>query len=87
MDMGMSEVCVPASALAVADEKDQPQAPVVGDKGTAQVDFTVNRVEGDQAYIRVDAVNGQAVAGAGSMEQGADPMAALEDQARAMPAY
>ena len=47
--------------LAQPDDKEQMQTPAVGDSGTMTVDFTVTRVEGDNAYIKPNAINGQQI--------------------------
>lgn len=62
-DEGMSEgdVCVPLKALTQPDQQDQIQTPAVGDSGTMTVDYTVTRIEGDNAYVKPNSVNGTAL--------------------------
>jgi len=60
--MSDNEICVDLQALAMPDEKDQMQPPAVGDKVQANVEGTVSRIEGDKAYVTMEAVNGQKVA-------------------------
>lgn len=62
------DICVPVGALAMGEDGSTPQQ---GDTGSAQVDFTVSRVEGDNAYLTIDKVNGEPV-----MDEGADEEAA-----------
>lgn len=67
-DAGMAgEVRVPLDSLSEPDEKDEMTPPGEGDKGQANIEYTVNRVEGVDAYIRLDAVNGN------KLDQGAAP--------------
>jgi hypothetical protein len=79
--MSDSEVCVPLSALAMPDGEngDQMANPEVGDKVTFTVDGAVTRIEGDNAYVEPEAVNGQPVEGEAGEEQGDDQ--APENQA------
>ncbi len=68
-DMDGGEVCVPLAALSQPDDKDTLQTPKVGDSGTMTVDFTVTKIDGDNAYVKPSAVNGTAVGeDAGSAE-------------------
>lgn len=59
------EICVPLSALAQPDAGDQLQTPEEGDTVTMQVDATVDRIEGDNAYIKPTAINGNPIANPG----------------------
>lgn len=59
-EMGSNgEICVPLQALAMPDQQDQMEAPVMGDKVQANIEGTVTRIEGENAYLKLDAVNGQ----------------------------
>lgn len=51
--------CVPLSALQMPDESEQMQAPEVGDKVQYTVEGTVARIDGDEAYVDRDTINGQ----------------------------
>lgn len=53
------EVAVPLASLAIPDEQENMAAPEVGDKGQAPMEYTVTRIEGENAFITLDAVNGQ----------------------------
>lgn len=62
--MGLSsgaEDQVALEALAEPDETDQMIPPEVGSPVIYQVSGTVTRIEGDQAYVRREAVNGKPV--------------------------
>jgi hypothetical protein len=59
--MAPGELCVPLSALAMPDEGDQLANPEEGDKVTLQVEGKVGRIEGENAYITPETVNGQPV--------------------------
>lgn len=61
MDSG--EDCVPLSALNLPDDTEQMQAPEEGDKVQYTVEGTVTRIEGDNAYIKRESINGQPVEG------------------------
>ena len=50
---------VPLSALANADESNQMTTPAVGDRVSYSVDGKIIRIEGDQAFIQKESVNGQ----------------------------
>ncbi len=56
MDEG--ELCLPVSFLAQPDDNEAMQTPAEGDTVSIQVDATVTRIEGDNAYIQPKAVNG-----------------------------
>lgn len=73
------EDCVPVSALAMPDEKEQMQPPAVGDKVSYQVDGTISRIEGENAYIKKTSVNGEEIDEA--TETPKDDMAELESMA------
>jgi len=53
------EDCVPVTALASPGEDDQMANPSVGDLVQYQKEGTVTRIEGDQAYVKVNSVNGK----------------------------
>ena len=57
--MPSSEVCVPLSALASPGEDDQLQTPAVGDLAQFQSEGKISRIEGDNAYVTVESVNGK----------------------------
>lgn len=59
--MPSSEVCVPLSALASPGEDDQLQTPAVGDRAQFQSEGKISRIEGDNAYVTVESVNGKPV--------------------------
>lgn len=80
----MQEDCIPVSLLAMPDEGEQMQTPAVGDKVSYNIDGTVTRIEGDQAYIKRDAINGQKVDGAEPKTEESE-MAELEQMATQMP--
>lgn len=56
--MASSEDCVPLAALNLPDEQQQMQAPEQGDKVQYTVEGTVSRIEGDNAYVSREAING-----------------------------
>lgn len=66
---GMNQLCVPLSSLAQAGEDDSMENPTPGDKGQVNVEWTLDRVEGDKAYIRVDAVNGEELEASGEAKE------------------
>ena len=55
------EVAVPLKSLAQPDDKEQVQTPTEGDAVNFTVDATVTRIEGDTAFVKVSAVNGNPV--------------------------
>lgn len=55
------EDCVPLAALNLPDNTEQMQSPEQGDKVQYTVEGTVTRIEGDNAYIKRDTINGQPV--------------------------
>ncbi len=59
--MPQVEQCVPLASLAQPDDTEQMQTPVAGDSGTMQVDYTISRVEGENAYIKATAINGNPI--------------------------
>jgi hypothetical protein len=61
--MQSNEDCIPLSALAMpdADNGDKMANPAVGDHVGYQVEGSVTRIEGDNAYVKRESVNGQPV--------------------------
>jgi len=55
------EVCVPVSSLASPAEDDQMASPESGDMVQFQIEGKVSKIEGDNAYIFVESVNGKPV--------------------------
>lgn len=92
--MGEGEVCVPLKALTQPDQQDQMQTPAVGDSGTMTVDYIVTRIEGDNAYVKPNSVNGTALDDGeadeptpdseGGPDEGDDEGDTLRSQAQAM---
>lgn len=83
---GMREVCVPLRALAMPDESEQMEPPAVGDAIQFNGEGKVSRIEGDNAYVTLSAVNGQEL----PREKAAEPSeeqeyASLEEAARNQP--
>jgi hypothetical protein len=56
---GMSEVCVPINSLKRPGEDEQMQNPAEGDVVSLYAEGKVSRIDGDNAYIQVDSVNGK----------------------------
>lgn len=75
------EDCIPLEALAMPDESEQMQSPAVGDKVQYGVEGEITRIEGENAYVKKTAVNGQKVAAPAAPK---DDMAELESQAQGM---
>lgn len=67
-DMGENVICVPTSALALPDEQEHMEAPELHDIVTANIEGKVCRIKGDQAYVCVTAVNGEAIDEQGNAE-------------------
>jgi len=63
--MEVSEICVPLDAVSI-----DGQAPSEGDSVT--MDFRVTRIEGGDAYLAPEKVNGQEVDQEDQQDQGAD---------------
>lgn len=84
-EMG-NEDCVSLSSLAMPDPEngDQMATPSVGDRVNYTVEGTVSRIEGENAYVKRETVNGQPVAeegqGAGDESQGDEGDAQERDQ-------
>lgn len=74
---------LPIDSLAVPDEDEQMVAPEVGDRVTYTVEGRVVSVNGNQAVIRRESVNGRPVESA-QTENPHDEMASLQDEAERM---
>jgi hypothetical protein len=90
--MAAGELCVPASALAMPDEQEQMTNPEPGDVVDLQVQAKVSRIEGENAYIVPESINGQKLPEAGAEaeapgpeEQDAAQFGELQDMARQQP--
>ena len=79
-EMGM-EVCVPLSSLSMPGEDDKMQAPGVGDPVQFQAEGKVSRVEGENAYVSVEAINGKPVDEESSMTKNTPGMAGEKEDA------
>lgn len=81
--MGAGEDCVSLSSLAMPDGEagDQMANPEVGDKVNYQIEGTVTRIEGDNAYVKRESVNGKPVGGEAAEEE-PDPELQADDQER-----
>lgn len=75
--MNPGEDCVPLKSLAMPDpdQGDQMANPEVGDKVNYQVEGTVTRIDGDNAYVKRQSVNGEPV----EDEEGGEDDAAPEN--------
>lgn len=80
---------VPVAALAMPDENEQMTEPEVGDKVSYTIEGTVSRVEGANAWVKRETVNGQPVDTGPAKpetppenEPGGDELASLEDEAK-----
>lgn len=56
-----NEQCVPLDALGMPDDTDQMAAPEVGDVVSYTVEGKVTRVQGGQAYVMPESVNGKPI--------------------------
>jgi len=54
-----TEVCVPVSSLASPGEDDMLMNPEIGDLVQFQSEGKVTRIEGDNAYVKVESINGK----------------------------
>lgn len=54
---------VPLTLLQTPDDSDQMQTPQKGDKGECTVGYTLLDVQGDNAIIQPDSINGQDLSG------------------------
>jgi hypothetical protein len=76
-----SELCVPLASLAQPDDQEQNVTPQPGDKGSANIDYSVLRVEGDQAYITIEGVNGEKIGAAAAGDDAGEPSEQDEETA------
>lgn len=56
---GMSEVCVPLASLAEEGADEKSANPAVGDPVDFSATGTVSRIEGGNAYVTLESVNGE----------------------------
>lgn len=70
------EICVPDSALAIADESQQAVSPEDGDDVSLNITGKVTRREGGHAYIAVKSINGEEVSSGAEPPSEAESMAA-----------
>ncbi len=66
---------VPLDSLAQPDDKEQMHTPGEGDSGTMQVDYTVEGVNGQTAYVKPSAINGH------QLDEGEDNQPNPDDEA------
>lgn len=59
--MPSGDDCVPVASLASPGEDEQMQTPAVGDLVQYQKEGKISRIEGDNAYVTVQSVNGKPV--------------------------
>lgn len=80
-EMGANEDCVSLKSLAMPDAEngDQMANPEVGDRVQYQVEGTVTRIEGENAYVKRESVNGEPVDTKAEAE-GAEPDADEEER-------
>ena len=57
----MAEVCVPLKSLAMPGQDDQMNNPEMGDTVEFHAQGKVARIEGDNAYVSLETVNGEPV--------------------------
>lgn len=64
------EICIPVAAVALPGVGDQMGAvnPAPGDPVEFQATGTVTRIEGGNAYVKMDTANGQPIVGEGMGE-------------------
>lgn len=55
------EICVPLASLAMPGEDEKLENPAEGDPVQCQIEGKVSRVEGDNAYVKIESVNGKPV--------------------------
>lgn len=77
--MGMAEICVPVSALAMPDEGDKMQNPRPGDSLQGTWEGKLSRIEGDNAYVSLTAVNDE------KLDKPQDDFGELQSMAAQMP--
>lgn len=80
--MGGGEVCIPLKSLEQPDNSEAMQTPAEGDTVNFQVDATVTRIDGENAYVKPIAVNGQPLEQEG--EDGGDEEQSEGDALRQM---
>lgn len=86
MGMGaapMSEICIPMASLSMEGEDMKSVAPVVGDPVDFTATGTVSRVEGGNAYVSLETVNGEPVAASEPAmpgDLGADDLRGMAEQ-------
>lgn len=87
--MSSSEVCIPLAILSMEGEDAKTVAPAVGDPVDFTATGTVSRVEGPNAYLTLETVNGEPVGtpDAAPAELGADDLRGMAAQADAQPQY
>lgn len=75
--------CVPLSALAMPDPDagDQMNTPQVGDRVTYTVEGTVASIDGEEAYVKREAINGQPVSSQSDAENEDQGSEDQQDQA------
>lgn len=59
--MDSTEQCVPVDALAMPDDGEQLTPPAAGDRVSYQVEGKVTRIDGKNAYVQPETVNGQPI--------------------------
>jgi len=87
------EMCVPLSSLAMPGEDEKMNTPDVGDPIQLQVEGTLTRIEGENAYVSPKSVNGKPVSEEGakvtntpdSDENGDNEFAQLQSEAAQQP--
>lgn len=73
--MDENEICVPTSALSMPDEQESMEAPEAGDIVQFNGEGKVTRIEGENSYVKLTAINGSPLKEDGSAqdEPGGDP--------------
>ena len=74
---------VPLSSLGQPDDKEKMQTPVEGDSVSLQVDATIVSIQGDTAFIKPTAVNGNLIDEEAGEPPVADDGVANPDEAEA----
>ncbi len=59
--MGAEEVCIPLKALSQPDDSDVMVTPEAGDSVTFSTDAVITRIDGENAYLKPSAINGQPI--------------------------
>jgi hypothetical protein len=78
-----TENIIPLSALAVPDQGEAMQRPEPGDKVQYTVEGEVKSIEGDNAVVEIEAINGQSVEKNDKAEQAEPDEAEGEDRGMA----